>query len=87
VAEQLGLEQRRGQRPAVDDDERTCSRRPKIVDRARDQLLAGARLALNQHRSGEGRHGSHAPRDLTHRVARDHHPRQGLDGGARPGFA
>ncbi len=45
VAEQLGLEQRLGQRRAVDRHERRVGARRVGVDGARDQLLAGARLA------------------------------------------
>ena len=45
VPEQLRLEQRFGDRAAVDGDERP-RRAPAVrVDRARDQLLAGAALA------------------------------------------
>ena len=45
VAEQLALDQRRRQRGAVDDDERRVAARAAPVDRAREQLLAGAGLA------------------------------------------
>ena len=45
VTEQLVLEQRLGDRGAVDDDERRVVARRRVVDRARDQLLAGAALA------------------------------------------
>ena len=50
VAEQLGLEQRLGNRGAVDGDERPVVARAERVQRAREQLLAGAALALEQHR-------------------------------------
>ena len=50
VAEQLGLEQRLGERAAVDRHERTARAPAVAVDRARDQLLAGAALARDQHR-------------------------------------
>ena len=43
VAEQLALEQRLGDRRAVDRDERERRARAELVDRLRDQLLAGAR--------------------------------------------
>src|SRR5262245_22079977 len=49
VTEQLRLEQRLGDRRAIDDDERPLGARACVVDRARDQLLAGARLALDEH--------------------------------------
>src|SRR5690606_34910941 len=50
VAEQLALEQRLGQRRAVDREERTLATRPGLVERARDELLAAAALAADQHR-------------------------------------
>ena len=56
VAEQLGLEQRFGQRAAVDGHERPARAVAVLMNRARDQLLAGAALADDQHR-GVGRGG------------------------------
>ncbi len=50
VAEHLGLEQRLGDRRAVDVRERTGRARAARVDRARDEPLAGARLAADQDR-------------------------------------
>ena len=50
VAEQLRLEQRLGNRRAVDRDERAVGARAQRVQRAREQLLAGAALAFEQHR-------------------------------------
>ncbi len=47
--EQLRFEQRLGHRRAVDRDERPARPRAVVVDRPRDQLLAGARLAQQQH--------------------------------------
>ena len=50
VAEQLALEQRLGHRRAVDRDERAVlARATALVERARDDLLAGAALAGDQH--------------------------------------
>ena len=49
VAEQLGLEQVLGHRAAVDRDERLVLARARAVNRAREQLLAGARFARDQH--------------------------------------
>ena len=49
VAEELALEQVLGDRGAVDDDEGLVARGAEIVDRARDELLAGAALAGDQH--------------------------------------
>ena len=49
VAEELALEQLARQRGAVELDERALAARALLVDRARDELLAGAGLALDQH--------------------------------------
>src|SRR4029453_15109370 len=54
-AEELGLEQVVGQRAAVDRDEAPRGARALLVDRARDELLAGASLALDQHRRARRR--------------------------------
>src|SRR5256886_13194337 len=70
VAEQLRLEQRLGERGAVDRDERAAAPRRARVDGAGDELLAGAALALDEHRGG-------AARDL---LEERHHP---AEGGAR----
>ena len=51
VAEELGLEQRLGQRRAVEGDERPRGARAPRVDRARGELLAGAGLARDEDRS------------------------------------
>ena len=57
VAEQLGLEQRFGNRGAVDRDERLVGAGAGVVNAAREQLLARARLADEQHgRPTGGRH-------------------------------
>ncbi len=50
VAEDLALEQRLGNRGAVDRHERHLRARAQLVDGLRDQLLAGARLAPDEHR-------------------------------------
>ena len=50
VAEQLGLEQVLRDRRAVDRDKRAVGARTERVERAREQLLAGAALAFEQHR-------------------------------------
>lgn len=50
VAEQLGLDQRIGQRGAVDGDERAVGARRRLVQRAGEPFLAGARLAEDQQR-------------------------------------
>ena len=51
VAEQLGLEQRLGDRRAVHLDQRPRPLRAPIVDRPRHQLLAGPGLPGHQHRA------------------------------------
>ena len=52
VAEQLGLEQRLGDRRAVDVDEGAARARARAMDHAGDEALAGAGLALEQDRRG-----------------------------------
>ncbi len=57
VSEEFTLDQRFGQRRAVDGDERVGCTRAQIVKRARGDLLAGAGAADDQHvgiRSGDG---------------------------------
>src|SRR6185295_19640284 len=50
VAEDLALEQRLGNRGAVDRDERKAGARAELMDGLRDQFLAGARLTRDEHR-------------------------------------
>ena len=56
VPEDLALEQRLGNRRAVDRHERKRRARAQLVDRLGDELLAGARLTRDQHR-GQRRRG------------------------------
>src|SRR5690606_680233 len=49
VTEQLALEQLARDRAAVDGDERRVTASGKLVDPPRDELLAAAGLALDQH--------------------------------------
>ena len=49
-AEQLGLQKLRGKGGAIDLDERLLTAVRAVVQRTRDQLLAGAALTPNQHR-------------------------------------
>ena len=56
VAEQLALDQRLGNRPAVDRHERPVTALAGGVNRVRHQLLAGAVLAHHQHGRVGGRH-------------------------------
>ena len=50
VAEELGLEERLGNRRAIDGDKRRLGSRAERVQRAGEELLAGPALALEQHR-------------------------------------
>ena len=62
VAEQLRFDQRLGQRRAVDAHERHLALRAPVVNRARDELLAGAGLARDEHRAarlGDEPRGAH----------------------------
>src|SRR5207245_8943408 len=51
VTEELAVEQRLRESGAVDGDERLPGERPALVDRTRDELLAGAALAADEHRA------------------------------------
>ena len=51
VPEELALDQFARERGAVDLDERPLAARAAVVDRARDELLAGAGLAEHEHRA------------------------------------
>src|SRR5262249_641425 len=50
VAEQLGFEERRRDRAAIEHDERPARTRARVVDGLRGALLAGAGLAFDEHR-------------------------------------
>jgi hypothetical protein len=56
IAEQLRLEQLLGQRRTVQGDERGVLARGRLMDEAGDDLLAGARLAADQHGRVGGGH-------------------------------
>ena len=72
VAEQLGLEQVLGHRAAVDRDERLVLARARAVNGAREQLLAGAGLAGDQHaRVGVRDHARLLQAGFHRRAARD----------------
>ena len=81
VAEQLGVQQGLGQRPAVDDHERPLGARRGIVQRPGDQLLAGAGLALDQHRRLAGGDLGQAGEQLAHGRAG---PQQRAEAGLAP---
>ena len=68
VAEQLGFEQRLGQRRAVDRHERRRRARALIVDHPDDELLAGAALAVDQDGRVERRHARRQLEHLLHRL-------------------
>src|SRR5206468_3121120 len=55
VPEELALEQRLGERAAVDGHERPLAARAVRVDGTCDELLAGAALAEDEHRAAPGR--------------------------------
>ena len=69
VAEQLRLDQAVGQRRAAHLDERLVGARRVVVNGVRDQLLAGARLAADQHGGVGRRHLRHLLVHLAHRPA------------------
>ena len=73
VAEELGLEQRLGQRRAVDRHERPGGARAVAVHGARDELLAGAALAADQHGRVALRDARDAIEDGAHRLAAADH--------------
>src|SRR5581483_8995453 len=73
VAEELGLEQRIGERRAVDRDEAPALPLPLEVDRARGELLAGARLAVDQHGRVVLREHADGLEDLVHHPVPAHH--------------
>ena len=79
VAEQLRFEQRLGQRRAGDRHERLRGAVAGVVDGARDQLLAGAALALDQHRAAQAGDLVRQVQDLVHlRVLADHVVERGI---------
>ena len=69
VAEQLRLDQLLGQRAAVHLHVGLVGARRVVVQRVRDQLLAGARLAANQHRGRGAGHLRHLLVEGLHRPA------------------
>ena len=75
MTEQLALEQRLGDGAAVDRDEAAAAARRRVVDRARDELLAGAGLADEEHGGGRLRGLVEQAEHLLHDRARaDHRP-------------
>jgi hypothetical protein len=74
VAEQLGLQQMMRNRAAVDRDERPLAAHRALVDRERGQLLAGARLAGDEHARVRLRDLANRAEQLLHRLAVADHP-------------
>ena len=73
VAEQLAFDQLFGNRGAVDLHEGARPAAAQRVDRARDHLLAGPVLAVDQHAAVGRRRHVDLLAELTHRVALPHH--------------
>src|SRR5437867_9864876 len=72
VAEELALEQRLLEGGAIDREKRALCPPALAMDRARDELLPGAGLALDQHRDRRGGGALHQAEDLRHRGPRAH---------------
>jgi hypothetical protein len=66
VAEELRLEERLGERRAVDGDEGPARALARVVDGLGDQLLARSRLTVDEHRRIRGRHTPDEIEDLGH---------------------
>ena len=83
MTEQLALHQAGRHRRTVENDERLCSARRLLVQRLSNELLACARLSLDQHRvihrGGALEHGE----DHAHRHALPDQPAEALAGGQR----
>ena len=73
VAEELALEHALGERLAVDGDERPADALAPVVEHARDELLAGAALALDQHGRAARRDAAHEVEQLAAPRARGDH--------------
>ena len=69
VAEQLRLEQRFGNRAAVDRDEPVRAARAVVMDRARGELLSGAGLSGDQDRARSCRDGLEQLKQVAHHAA------------------
>src|SRR6185295_1050400 len=74
VAEQLALEQLVREGAAVDRDERPLAAARVVVDRPRDQLLAGARFARDHDRAARSRDALDELEDRAHLRAAAHEP-------------
>ena len=79
VPEELGLDQVRADGAAVDDDERLLGARAPLADLVRDELLAGAALALDEDVDVARRHLLEQREELAHRHARPRELPEGRD--------
>jgi hypothetical protein len=70
VAKELALEERLLEHATVDGNERSVPARAPLVDRVRDELLADAGLALDEHDELGRRDEPHRLQDLVHGGAR-----------------
>ena len=68
VAEELGLDERLGDGPAVDDEERLVLAVAALVDGARDALFARAALAGDEDSRARRRDALHEIEDAAHRL-------------------
>ena len=73
VAEQFTFDQPRRDRRAIDPDHGPIPARAQVVDRARDQLLAGAGFSGDENCGGSTRHQADALQQLAERRAVAHH--------------
>ncbi len=73
VPEEFALQQRLGQRRAVDADKGFALARRQAVDGSGDHFLAGAALAAQQHRRARWRHLVHLVKHLQHGRRGAHH--------------
>jgi hypothetical protein len=78
MAEQLALQKLLGERRAVQTDERAGGPAGIEMDRPRDQLLADAALAPDEHRGVRGGHARHQRQDLLHPAALADDPLQAV---------
>ena len=76
VTEELGLEQLARDRGGIEGDERAARSRAVSMQRPRDQLLAGARLAGDEHREVRSAEPPDCPEHLLHRGRRADDPRR-----------
>src|SRR5690349_1084556 len=72
MSEQLALQERLGDRGAIDRDEGLASPRTQAMDRVSEQLLAGSAFAEQENRHVSRSDPFHAPENLQHlRAAAD----------------